>query len=268
MRNNQPHSLKFPRILRSAVLGALMVFASGCVDVEQRLILDPDGSGTLRIKHEVSEPTVKRIKSMLSLSDELASVSGTELPPLPADDFTYIVFDPTRESVLRKINSYKHLGVELIDYKFFARGGKRTVEFVAKFNDLEKLAQADFFASYGFSLVKSKNGNYVFYTRPAITDEFNSSWDFRDPNVVKMIAPFLQDFRFHFTLQLPGDVLKTNAHRQSYRTLEWRYEFGEDPYALTRLQRDQLTAVFRSNGLSIPEVRQVPAVTESGDTQP
>lgn len=235
-----------------------ILFASGCLDAQQTLVIEPDGSGTLDVDYSIAEDTVKRIARMLDLSEDLRG-SGTNAPPAsPNDVFIGLLFNPNDADVKARLDNYAKLGFEIEEYSFKSEGARRQIHFKLKFDDISVFSKADFFHTYGFSLLKNRQGQYVIKNRPVTTEKPSTEWDFSDPEITKLVAPFMNGFRFSLKMKLPGRIIKSNAHQTRGNELEWAYVFDRDPYATQKLQRDHVSVVFESPGATLPGFRQPP----------
>lgn len=246
--------------MRPTLLAAMTIavaLSTGCIDVDQKLVLNADGSGTLDVKYNVPEETVSRVRGMMALSEQLSGVAEAGLPPVPDDEYVKLVFDPDEAALRKKLDSYKPYGIRTDELKVQTVGAVRRVYIKVSFADISKVAKADFFKDYGFSLVKSEKNNYVLYTRSPSQVNLDPGWDFSKPEVSRSLTPMMAGFRFNVNVKLPGRILKTNAHRQPSPVMaEWTYDFNADPNAVVRLQKEQFSAIFESAGVMIPQFRQ------------
>lgn len=246
---------------RLLVLVPVLLLAAGCIRVEQKLALNPDGSGTFEVTYTVPDETTQRIKSMLKLADELAAAGGGEVEPIPEDDFTRLVFDPQEDAIRRRIESYAPLGIQLNELEVDARNARRLVKIMIGFSNIADVAKADFFPSYGFSIAKNKAGQYVLYTRPITREPLDKSWAEAEQDAYKLMSPLLNGFHYELRIQTPGRIINTNADQREPYTARWLYAFDANPQALADLQRKQMTIVFDNTGLVYPEFRQPDAPT-------
>ena len=251
-----------------AFLPLLALTTAGCIRIEQKLVINSDASGSFEVTYTVPDETTQRIKSMLKLANELSEAGGETPPPPAEDDFTALLFDPQEAMLRRRIESYAPLGIHLDELEVTPRNAQREVKLTLRFDNIAEVAKADFFANYGFSLVKSSAGDYVFYTRPMTKDKLDSVWQSEDQDAYKMMAPLLGGFHFELEIQTPGTIVKaSNPDRQTPVSALWIYDFNSDQMAVANLQRKQMTIVFNSQGLNLPEFQQ-PARAASTTTPP
>ena len=254
------------RHLRALAL-FLVLLATGCLRVEQILALGPDGSATFEARYVVPDTTTERVKAMMRLADEMALASGGSVTSPPPDDFTYFLFRPTEDLIRARIRSYENLGIRIEDLDVTVRNAQREVEFKLFIEDIARLVEADFFKTYGFSLGRLSNGDYVFYNRPLTAEPLDRTWDPTDTEVYKLLAPLLSGFRFEFELRTPGRVLRTGADRRTTTSATWIFDFDADPQALGKLQRAQMKALFEGAGMELPQLQQPGGPPQEADAQ-
>ena len=254
--------IRMKNSLSSLCLLTAILFSSGCLDAQQKLVIEPDGSGTLAVDYSIAEDTIKRISRMLDLSEELAGSQTNAPPASPNDVFIGMLFDPKDADVKARLDNYAKLGFEIQEYSFKSQRARRHIKFRLKFDDISVFSKADFFHTYGFSLSKNGQGQFVIKNSPVTTEKPSKEWDFSDPEVKKLVAPFLNGFRFSLKMKLPGRVVKSNAHQKRGNELEWVYTFDRDPYAIQKLQRDHVSVVFESPGATLPSFKQPPRPAE------
>ena len=226
----------------------------GCIKVQQHLVLNRDGSGTLSVKYSVPEQTVTQIKAMLKLERELAMAAGESPETFTDDQYTRLVFDPDEDRMRKKLAAFSDCGISVDELAVKSRSARRNVDLKVSFSNIADLAKADFFAGYGFSLIKAKDGNYVWIHRG---DRSNDSPppDVSDAQTVQVLSPLLGGFSFEMTLSTPGRVLKTDAPSKTPTSATWQYDFDRDPNALWALKTRNMTVVFDGKGLELTEIR-------------
>ncbi|MFT5240256.1 MAG: hypothetical protein ACI9OU_002486 [Candidatus Promineifilaceae bacterium] len=254
--------MRMKNSLSALFLLTAILFSSGCLDAQQTLVIQPDGSGTLAVDYSIAEDTVKRIGRMLDLSENLPGSETNAPPASPNDVFIGLLFNPKDADVKARLDNYAKLGFEIEDYSFKSKKARRQISFKLKFDDLSVFSKADFFHTYGFSLSKNSQGQYVIQNSPVTTERPSSEWDFSDPEIKKLVAPFLNGFRFSLKIQLPGRITNSNAHHTRGNELEWVYAFDRDPYAIQKLQLDHVRVVFESPGATLPSFNQPPRPSE------
>lgn len=238
------------------LLPLVLLSFSGCIQVEQKLALNADGSGTFDVHYVVPGETWDRMQAMLRLADELAAAADTVRKPSIADDFTQVVFAPTEAEIRKKAASYAPYGIQIEKLEVLLKNDRRDVEMSLSFSNIALVAQADFFAVYGFSMVRNAAGQYAWSTRPATRDPLDPAWSAEDQESYKLVAPLLGGFRYELQVQTPGPVMRTNADRHERYTANWLFEFDSDRDAVAKLQRKPMNIVFDGEGLTLPNIVQ------------
>ena len=91
----------------------ILVATTGCLKIEQILLLRKDGSGTFEVKYTVPTETRERIKAMLKLTQEMAIAARREIQPVSEDDYTRMLFTPDQSDIKEKIASYEKYGIRI-----------------------------------------------------------------------------------------------------------------------------------------------------------
>lgn len=238
------------------LLPVVLLAVTGCIQVEQKLALNADGSGTYDVHYVVPGETWDRMQAMLRLADELAAASGTVRKPTLQDDFTQVLFAPTEAEIRKKAAAYAPYGIQLEQLEVLLKSDRRDVEMSLSFSNIARVAEADFFAVYGFSLARNAAGEYAWTTRPATKDPLDPAWNADDQESYKLIAPLLTGFRFDLQVQTPGPVLRTNADRHERYTASWVFDFDSDRNAVAKLQRQPMNIIFDGQGLTLADIVQ------------
>lgn len=208
-----------PRIL-VVTFGALCLVLSGCIEGEEEIWLNPDGSGRIEARYKMPSAVAKRIGE----PDELVRV--------------------LQEAAERDPH------VEITSLTHTAEGGGVTLLFSGTFDDLNKLASfprrqlRD--ASKPDKRVKAEvlfgeaemsiSEDAIIYDR-----KVDISWLLQSTPAAKSIArmpALLGKSNLNFILNLPGAARESNASSQSEegRRLEWNFllkEHATEPMSMT-----------------------------------
>lgn len=244
------------RVLNLAVF-MMLAAGVGCVRVDQTLTLNEDGSGSLHVAYSVSEQAVAQFRAMQKLTRQMALAAGRPSALSPTDERAYLFLDPGEQALSRELAKYKEYGVVVDDLEVDTRNARRNVRMQLRFRSLERLAQAEVFKDYGFSLYRGPKRHFVF-DRPAKDGGARSSMDFSAPEMVRLLTPLLSGFRVVTKVRTPGAILRTNAHSHSQHVATWNFDFDKDPNALIALQRQRMLILFDGDGLELPAVRLEP----------
>lgn len=252
LRILRARALRISLLHLAALLGVCML--SGCLTVDQELSLRETGGGTFHVSYSITQRAIDQIRTMLRLRESLASASG-----IPEDGMTeeelHFLLDPNEERIRNELKKYEANGITIDRLVVDNRPDSHHVRIELSFDDLQKASQADFFSEYGFSLYRNQQGNYVLFRAGHREDVEESSMNFADPAVSRMLSPLLGGFRYVMAITAPRNILDTNAPRQSQFTATWTYDFDRDPNALVALQSDDLKVVFDGEGVRLPRIR-------------
>jgi hypothetical protein len=235
-------------------LAALATLVSGCIQVDETLTLEKNGSGNLEIIYSVPEQTISQMKAMFKLREQMAALSGEPAVETREDVFEKIFFDPSEDSIRRELKKYEPLGITISTLKIESRNSARNVNLKVAFTDLPRLSKADFFPDHGFTLIRAQNGNYLFSRAP----QGEHGYEVQDfgPGTSGLLSPILGGFRVAIKVTTPGKILETNASRKTLYNAAWVFNYDKDPDAITALQKQYLKIVFDGTGLNLPDVRQ------------
>lgn len=230
-----------------------MVFA-GCVNVEHKITLNKNGGGEYDVIYSMPEKTVDQLTALFALKDQLIETYEGDLPaPVPDDRLARIFANPSEDQIREEVGKYAELGLKLENVKVDTSKAARTVRLRLSFTDIGKLAKADFFRRYGFSLAKTTEpvDRYVLLRSPR-PDTTLEPPDFMDPDVVKTLTPIYTGFRVVTAIQVPGRILKSNSHTGSRYAATWIHDFDADKRAVTAFQTDSMRVEFDGTDLDIP----------------
>ena len=250
------------KTLRLLLIVAVMA-ASGCVKLKQTLTLKKDGSGEMEIEYVITDQALTQLTAMFNLEKELALAAGEQPPAVKPNDLTRLMLDPDEDAIRTQFKTYRSLGVTFEDLKVDVREGRKHLKMKILFQDLAKLAQADFFADHGFSLERTPEGNYML-TRVPPDSQAGAEPPPRisDPETEKELTPLLGGFSASYSVKVPGRIIRTNAPRKSLYSAEWAFNFDDDPNAFANFHFQRLALLFDGENLDLPAVAQAPAGAE------
>ena len=236
------------------VLLLACIAGSGCLQVEQTLTLEADGSGEIEVKYAVSERAISQLEAMRKLKGQLARAAGKEDEEDAASAYAYRFLLPREDDIRQECERYTDLGIEIERLRVQTRNAWRHVDLKLTFERLDALAKTEAFQYVGFTVARNREGHYVFYRQSQPDPRFDPP-DLGNPAVQKMLTPILGGFRVLIRLHTPTRILKTNAPQRSTRSCFWVYDFARDPQAVAEVQRQKLITVFDGTGVTLPEVR-------------
>jgi len=235
----------------TALLTLLGLAVTGCIEVDQTLTLEPDGSGSLAVSYAVSEQTMRRIEGIHAASERIASDRKLSLERNP---WMMLVFDP--EALNQRLKQYANKGIYLDRFNASTANAQQNVSFKVSFDSIAEVASADFFASYGFSLIAGERNRMTLITGPWVSNRVTRITDLESPEALTLLRPLIGNFRFALTIRPPGRVLDTNAHRSTPVNAQWNYDASETPGAFFDFQETPIRLVFDGSRSKIPPIRQ------------
>ena len=221
-----------PRLL--PVFAALSL-STGCVQVEQALVLNEDGSGTLHLRYSVA-------------AEALAALSLPGQAPAP--------IAISEEDIRRDLARYRPFGIRLLDARV-DQGRERTeVDLRLGFDDLRSLALTSFFADNRLRLAPLEGGRWVLEQNLVPPDARDLDVDLHPPGQAPREG-FPEDFRAVFVVTVPAAILETNADAVEGRTARWVLGAEGKPEAIRFARGEPMRLVFDGEGLTLPEPRRM-----------
>jgi len=238
------------KTLQALAAGFLTVI-SGCIQVDQTLTIEKNGSGSLELFYTIPEQTVSQMKAMYKLKDQMDETLGQAEPLTTEEAFERMFFDPSEDQIKRLLKKYETLGIKTETLKVETRNAARTVKLKVTFASMDKLSKADFFPDYGFTLSRSPNETYTFF-RAAGNPQASDA----GTGPSSLVTPILNGFRVAMKVNTPGKILQSNASRKTLYNAAWVFDFEKDPNVLTTLQNQHMKIVFDGKGLQLPDIKQ------------
>lgn len=202
-------------------LSAIVLCLNGCIEYEEDLALNEDGSGDVRVKYSMKE----EVAGMMAMG-RYDKKNGE----VPVDRF--------------KVNGLfmKKRGLTLSDVNVETKDNRRTVIFNLKFDHFGRLKNTNFFGfKDGIEFRKSKDGTFTYKRRPPafseIMGETQQSGGRRKRDEKKEEAARrlkrsqnkakADQFGYpkaSFKLTMPKDITDTNADSHKGRIANWKFE--------------------------------------------
>ena len=98
----------------------LVLLASGCLQIKQKLTLKADGSGEFKVEYTVPDETGQRMHAMLTLADQLAAAEGGGATPPAEDDLTRLLFDRRSRQSARRSRVMRCMAFTLRNSRFWS----------------------------------------------------------------------------------------------------------------------------------------------------
>ncbi len=209
-------------------LFAVMVLLYGCIEYEEHLVLNADGSGTLTVKYAMSE--------------QMAAMAGqqdAEKGQLPMD-----------KKKIEKLFAGKD-DLKLSNVNVSIEDGKRVISFTLVFDSIEKLQKSDF-APFKESLkfARNEDGSFSYerkmsagsdmggpQMKPVEQTEPGQGEKSKMPEGTEemgeeMMKGMMKGMmggmapKFTYKLTLPAKIAETNADSHEGRNAEWKIEIN------------------------------------------
>lgn len=228
----------------------------GCLQVDQRLTLHPDGSGLFDFTYGIATETLRQMEAARKTLDELDPRAAEAAP----EAGEWLALDAA--SLRRRLEDLAPLGVTVRAVDESVSNGWKYIHAACAFTNVRVLAESEFFEGSGFSLVRRGEDQYVMtqragsYGRGDMPDNPLLS----DVVLVQM-APLLKGLALDIRFTAPGRILESNGRFQG-PTAHWHYDIETDPLLLRHLRTAQMRVVFEGGGAQLPEIR--PAAEQGG----
>ena len=222
-------------------LGAVLfgVWSAGCVKVEQTLTLKADGSGVLAIRYGMAEADLAQVESMAR--SQLAEEG------LPAESVVN-PFEFDEAEVRKDFEAYRELGVTLEQMRTEVVDGWKYLNMRMAFTTLAGLGQTEFLSDRQITLKKVGEGRYE------LVQGAPPGAEAAEMEVApELMAEMMKGFRAELRVEVPGDIVETNADEQEPRRAAWVFDVDRDAKALQRAQRLAMRVVFEAPGLALPD---------------
>lgn len=222
---------------------------TGCVQVEQDLVLEADGSGSLRIVYGVKDQDLQRMREV---ARQMAALDPT-LVPESADWLT--AFD---EQVIRsEWEKAAEEGVQLHDVSTRLEGGWRFMTADIRFDSLQQLFNCGMIKDCHIALTRGPNGHYGYLQSISLQQAMKSlPKGMNMATLEPMLAMMLKDFKAEFRVRAPGDIVRTNADQTEGRQAVWRMN-GTQADLVSRMQNLNLRLQFDGKNLQIPDAQSL-----------
>jgi Tfp pilus assembly protein PilP len=191
-------------IKRAIVFITLMscLLLQGCLELEQELTVEQNGSGTMRVQYVLSES----FTNMVELAEEIkeSATGGRTLiePGLVLNE---------RELQARFAGD----GVEIKSSSFEKKEGRLNISFTVAFRDLNALVKTKALQREPISFYRDEKSNLAL----EMGTQFSAVAMYKN----KLPENAMEGFKAVLRVTLPGKVLENNADTVEGTTLEWNY---------------------------------------------
>ena len=188
-------------IKNNIYLSLIIVLSVGCFDVEDKMTINKDGSGTIKLKY--------------SIAAQLANSETEGIPPAMFNkDSLKMDFESAEGIKVKKVESY-------------VENGKKYMEIIVEFDSFDNFAQSNM-SGGGFvgqmSLSNDGKGNILF-KREVCTDICDDQKE-EVPNAEAM-AEMLGAFTWSYEVKFPSRIIKANTNiDEKNNSAKWTFSMG------------------------------------------
>lgn len=216
---------------------------AGCLQVDQELTLNPDGSGHLSARYSLDPAQL----ATLSAAIAQAPLNQPGVPPAP-DPAT--LFQLNEEAVRKEFRGYEEAGLTLQSLQVSESNGVRTVHVEIDFKTVSGLAGCEFFADDSLVLERGAAGRYRLRQAPPLQVHLAGGLRDQQAAVEAALNRLQRGFKARLRVTVPGDIVGTTADQRQGRTATWTFDAARDPQALARARRTALSVEFTGEGLT------------------
>lgn len=234
--------------------GAAALAACGCFKFEQDMTINDDGSADATIHYAMSEQTIAQLEAM-----KQGNPNAQQGPS----------FDEAK--IKEQFEKQKAQGVELKSVKVESKDGWKHVTVAVHSKSVGAAARAA--SQQGqdnkempFSLLK-KGDNYELCMGGG--DKAGGMGDAANPEQKaqqqKMMKGMMAGMRMSIKLTVPGEVVETNAHEKSGKTVSWLLDIDNDPKFFDKMEtlgKQGMVVTFKGAGLNLPEIKPAPKAAD------
>jgi len=239
------------KLLRFCLIPLAALALTSCIQVEQELTINADGSGTVNAHFAINQTTIEMIEAAQKQGD------GAK----PKNDFPMTV-----EDVKKKFEGKKDVTVK--DVRLEDKDGKRHVYYVVEAKTLTALMEATEMTNINIS--KDADGNYTMWSEKKAEKPKTEEEKKMEKQMRALMMPMLKGLRLAMKINLPTEIIETTAHEKTEKSAAWVFDVDKDPSFLD--DEPQFKVKFKGAGLSLPEVKATPEKDEApegdGDEMP
>ncbi|MDA0321521.1 MAG: hypothetical protein O2923_02220 [Verrucomicrobia bacterium] len=239
--------------LRALLIALVPACLGGCLDVDQEIELDSEGAIIARLKYAAPESTIKRLQSMVDLTETLHGLGPQTNHPAAGRSTSVLgpqLFD--FEYVQKHLESNKGPGLRISALDHNKEESWDSIEIKGAFDDLGHLRKLDHFAGQNMSLTKLENGNYELVIRISEEGDYDIPTLQAGSEEFRTIMSIFSGFRVSVKVRVPGRIVTASTFRKTDRSATWSYDIKRDPNALRELH-EPLRVEFMGTGLALQE---------------
>lgn len=221
------------KLFKLFIVAAVSIGFVGCIKVDQTLNINSDGSGSLSMSYSMQESMIQQMEAMAAMDGE--ENGDTD-------------FDFDEENVKKELGQLEEHGITVKSVKSEVKDGWRTMNIELEFEDIAQLTKTDFYDEETFRISKNEAGNYVIQT---LAEEMDHADEEMSAAMMQSMAPMFAGMRIAQHINVPGDIVKSNATKVDGQTASWIYDIDEDPTVIQKMQKMTIELEFDGSGVDI-----------------
>ncbi len=232
------------RIMKDCTMRKLLVtgllalpFFAGCIQVEETITLNADGSGTMELSYSVAEEQAAMMESAVSGEEALDA----------GEDFSF-----SADAIRQQFKEMEFEGVELLRADSSVQNGRRHISMAVKFNSLSALAETPLLSERKVSLKKTGEGEYTFSQKAntaAISPESGAE-------MAAFMQSMLQGLKVEIRVKAPGPITASNATETRGNEARWVFDIATNPNALSMIQNLDVQLSFKGDDEKLSGFRE------------
>ena len=208
----------------------LAMLVTGCVQTDQQLVLDDDGSGLFIVRYAVPLP------------DNTGKESAGLVP-----------WDPAL--IRADFRRYETFGVHLQSVETKREDGWQRLDLSVTFTTLNGLVKTAFFAERTLSLRRNNKGHYILtLVRAPESAAAGNRLELGEFRPEALGNDALKGFCANFEIEAPGRLVEHNGQSISDRRARWVFSGDSDTNVMQNLRDAYFRVVFEAGDLRIPEI--------------
>lgn len=233
---------------RYLFLFLLLPFLSGCLKLDQDLMLRADGSGLIRLRYGMQEATIDQMDTVYRLQ---AAMTGTD----PESVRPLLDFDIER--VRRDLKELSPLGIDIRQLKSESLGDWRFMDMTLSFRSLQTLVDSQMFVDSALSLYRQNNGSYILRQK-GNAKELQRVRQLLDSRMGAVMMRRMDGLHDEFYVQMrfrpPSKVVETNGELSDAGIIAWRFDNADGDDVLRKIVHAEMVTVFEGQGVQLPEI--------------
>jgi hypothetical protein len=231
MSTSHPSAGRLCRFGRLGALLAALLFAAGCVEFDQTIVIDKSGSAVFTLSYSFDDTL------MATFTSAQRVIEGWQKgQPLPAGD---PLFWLTSEEAAKTYFSGN--GISLQKYRNQVREGRRLVHVTCAAKEVRAALATGKFGR--FKLDRNEYGNYQLTADWAAESEPAEVPE----EQVKRLRTLCRGMKLGLAIQTPTNILATSGEKVRENAVLWRFDLERDDSFLRQLP--PIRVVFRNRDL-------------------